>query len=355
MGFDRIGLLMARIGMVVTNACAPDPRVERHARWIGEQGHDVAIFALDRSQTNQDIEERKFFTIQRLKIGAWSKSGFGIMRAKRKFLKKVENLVKGYDLVIYNDSDSAFEFSGKKILDLHDLAHTWPLMRGRNPLTLFASRIMKKQLFSLGNNCDDIIVSSPGLQEWLAIREFSSTVILNRREPVSNSVIKEKVVGYFGRIRDLDSMGYMIRATKQSGFKLIIAGDGHLVEELLIKNPDLDYRGPFDEEDLVKLMSEISVMYAMYSTKRGNILDGALPVKMFDAAAFGIPSIVNSNTPMGRFCLKEGLGLTADYGDEKSISAAFIKAHGMKIKNVKDTTEEKAKLLAIIDNLVGPL
>jgi hypothetical protein len=76
---------------------------------------------------------------------------------------------------------------------------------------------------------------------------------------------------------------------------------------------------------------------------------------MFDAAAFGIPSIVNSNTPMGRFCLKEGLGLTANYGDEKSISAAFIKAHGMKIKNVKDTTEEKAKLLAIIDNLVGPL
>ncbi len=36
--------------MVVTNACAPDPRVERHARWLVEAGHVVDIFAWDRDK-----------------------------------------------------------------------------------------------------------------------------------------------------------------------------------------------------------------------------------------------------------------------------------------------------------------
>ena len=42
---------MARICLVVTNGCAPDPRVERHARWLVELGHDVTIFAWDRQHT----------------------------------------------------------------------------------------------------------------------------------------------------------------------------------------------------------------------------------------------------------------------------------------------------------------
>ena len=39
---------MANIAMVVTNACAPDPRVERHAKWLVESGHSVTIHAWDR-------------------------------------------------------------------------------------------------------------------------------------------------------------------------------------------------------------------------------------------------------------------------------------------------------------------
>ena len=43
---------MARIALVVTNACAPDPRVERHARWLSEIGHDVEIHAWDRQHNH---------------------------------------------------------------------------------------------------------------------------------------------------------------------------------------------------------------------------------------------------------------------------------------------------------------
>ena len=51
---------MARICLVVTNGCAPDPRVERHARWLGELGHDVTIFAWDREHTLDVKSKRKW-------------------------------------------------------------------------------------------------------------------------------------------------------------------------------------------------------------------------------------------------------------------------------------------------------
>ena len=42
--------VMARIAMVVTNACSPDPRVIRHARWLVQEGHEVTVHAFDRQQ-----------------------------------------------------------------------------------------------------------------------------------------------------------------------------------------------------------------------------------------------------------------------------------------------------------------
>ena len=102
-----------------------------------------------------------------------------------------------------------------------------------------------------------------------------------------------KRFGYIGRIREIDSISMMIQAAKKIDFKVIIAGDGidaKLVEE---KFPDIDYRGPFTEKELSDLIGEISVMYAMYDSDRLNIKSGAIPTKMLDAAAHGIPSVVS--------------------------------------------------------------
>ena len=48
-------------------------------------------------------------------------------------------------------------------------------------------------------------------------------------------------------------------------------------------------------------------MYAMYGPLRGNILQGALPVKMFDAAAQGVPSVVNNDCLMGDLAVERAL------------------------------------------------
>ena len=71
-------------------------------------------------------------------------------------------------------------------------------------------------------------------------------------------------------------------------------------------------------------MGDVDVMYAMYPTERGNIMHGALPVKMFDAASFGIPTIVNSGCLMGDICEKEALGSAVEWGDADALARALI-------------------------------
>ena len=60
--------------------------------------------------------------------------------------------------------------------------------------------------------------------------------------------IDEKVIGYFGRIRDFESMKIMIEASKIAGFRVITAGDGLAAERMVEEYPEIDYRGPFTEE-----------------------------------------------------------------------------------------------------------
>lgn len=340
---------MARIAMVVTNACAPDPRVERHALWLTEMGHDVEIHAWDRQCSNQIHEEKNGYKIVRYRFGAVT----GSMPIRTWFMKKkfISNLELDHDLLILNDTDTSnVIFQGPIILDIHDLAHTWPLMRGKTPLHRFASMRMLSQAKRIIRKADEIIVSAPDFRKWIAEYGRDSTCVMNRRNPESLQVTSKKVIGYIGRIRELEPIISLIESAKKANFKVVLAGDGVEVDNVLEMNPDVDYRGSFTEADLPHLMKEISVMYAMYDENRANIKLGAIPTKMLDAAAFGIPSIVNQNTPMGDLCESEKLGKTAPYGNIEKISEAIIQAHGMKITGVKG--EEKSEFITVVRRLL---
>ncbi len=341
---------MARIAMVVTNACAPDPRVERHALWLTEEGHDVEIHAWDRQCANPIQEEKNGYKIVRYRIGVVT----GSMPIRTWFQKKkfISNLKLNHDLLILNDTDTGnVKFQGPIVLDIHDLAHTWPLMRGETALHKFASRRMLSQAKKVIQRADEIIVSAPGFRKWVTANGRNSTCVMNRRNPVQIQITSKKVVGYFGRIRELEPITSLIESAKKADFKVILAGDGLEVDNVLSSNPDIEYRGPFTEDELPSLMKEISVMYAMYNEDRANIKSGAIPTKMFDAAAFGIPSIVNQNTPMGDLCESERLGKTAPYGNTEKISEAMTQAHGMEIGEVKG--EEKMEFITVVRKLLN--
>ena len=344
MGLRPLNEFMARVAAVVSNACAPDPRVQRHARWLAQEGHDVVIHAFDREQVHQAVEEIDGYTIKRYHIGTYSYGGgFSTLRGKRKFIRSLK--IKA-DFVICNDADTLLlKFEGKRIFDMHDLAHTWPLMQRRGPLRVLASKWMKTRMLVRAKKCDAVITSSPGFQNWLANHDIESTVVTNRRAPIECPSQEKLVVGYVGRIREIEPLLHLQLAMKGIDGSIIIAGDGTCAAAIKALIPEATHLGAFTEEELGGIIQKISVMYAMYDPERGNIMEGALPVKMFDAAAYSRPSIVNANCPMGQLCEEESLGKAVQYGDIEAIRESILKLHGQIVTTTP--TNERSKLISI--------
>ena len=346
---------MASICLVVTNGCAPDPRVERHARWLAEEGHDVTIFAWDRKHDLDEKTIRDGFTILRKRIGRKaSSSSVNIVRQKKKFLKSLHGQ---FDFLIHNDSDSIGTSNIRatyKILDLHDIAHAWPVMQKTSVLRRFLSSRMEKQLRRNTDSYDGFFTSSPGLAAYFE-KEFSihSSVVLNVRDSNPLPRPKMKRIGFFGRIRDYNAMVLLVESCKKIGFSPIFAGDGPSLERLLERYPDIDYRGQFDEKKLSELMTEIDVMYAMYNSEKENIRQGALPVKMFDAAAFGRPTVTTEGVPMGDFCIEHKLGAVASFGDVDSVADAIMKAYELDVATVQTEEDERTKFMSTVESILG--
>ena len=97
----------------------------------------------------------------------------------------------------------------------------------------------------------------------------------------------------------------------------------------------------------------MSVMFAVYPVNRGNILDGALPTKMFDAANLGRPSIVNEGCLMADIAKAENLGISIDYSDSDSLLDSLIKLYEepMNVKLKHDWTTEVKDLVISYSNL----
>ena len=343
---------MAKICLVVTNGCAPDPRVERHTRWLVELGHNVTIFAWDREHTLDTRSERDGYIIQRIRTKKVT-SAFSVVRQKKKFLRSLNGQ---FDLVIYNDSDSIGTKnlqSRFSILDLHDIAHAWPVMQKTSLLRRMLSSRMKQELRRNGSQFDGFLTSSPGLSNYFN-QEFqvTSTVVLNVRNASPLPRPRTKTIGFFGRIRDLEAMLSLVECSQRTGFHPIIAGDGPCVNQLLERCPELDYRGPFDDAQLADLMAEIDVMFAMYNPGKENIRQGALPVKMFDAAAFGRPTVTTAHVPMADFCLENKLGVVASFGDQDSITNAIEEAYEMDVVSVHSEEDERKKFVTLIESIL---
>ena len=98
-------------------------------------------------------------------------------------------------------------------------------------------------------------------------------------------------------------------------------------------------------------MKRISIMFAMYPPERGNIAEGALPSKMFEAAAYGRPSIVNRDVPMGDVCESESLGRAIDWGDAQELAEVIIDLHESTVTLLHDSSRERDRFIEVINRL----
>jgi len=351
---------MARIAAVVTNPCAPDPRVLREARWLVDAGHEVDVHAFDRQEEHEPREVVDGVRLIRHRVGVTPFGGtVATARGIGKFRKAAQRAITDVDLVHCHDADTLAVGIGSgtpTLFDMHDLHHTW--VRMQNPGSWLRRRVsaaQQRKMLSQAGAAAAVITSSTGFQTWLKERGIVATVVENRplrQEPLPAP--ERLTVGYLGVIREARSFELLKQALDlmQPRPQVLIAGDGIAAAAVSDLLPQAEMPGPFTESELPGLMARISVMYALYPPERGNILQGALPAKMFEAAAFGRPTVVNSGCHMGEVCESEQLGRAVPWGDAQALAAALTEIHGSTVELQHDAERERTRFLEVVNRLL---
>ena len=207
----------------------------------------------------------------------------------------------------------------------------------------------------------------PGLKEWLKSHGFKSTVIENRPVEYSKLTVPTNtnwVVSHTGRIRDINSIRLLFAAIKQIPQNqrpdICIAGDGPSWSQVKLELENFsnsnglrfDISGSYDRNGLTEILQKTNVMYAMYDPLRGNILDGALPVKMFDAAAHNVPSVVNSNCLMGELCEQEQLGKSVEWDNCLMLADALLSLRDSRVSMDKTASDFENHYLEAFNDLL---
>jgi len=381
---------MVRVAMVVTNACAPDPRVLRHATWLHQCGFDVTVHAFDRQEAHPLSQNIGGVRIMRYRVGSVPYGGtINTYRGIRKFHQRViRTLLNDPPSLVYcHDADTLRigetlrrRLQVPFVFDMHDLQHSWiRLSAPQSTVRSIISGQMKKRMLNRAQQAQCIITSSgqihpdshKGFVEWLAHHGLEGVAVENR--PLPPFPVKKTehegtwTVGYVGRVRDTAAMELMIQAVKSIQTherpRLLVAGDGvaaatvrrRLLEEVEADELEAKVIGAFTQDELPEIMAEVDVMYAMYAPLRGNILQGALPVKMFDAASCGIPTVVNDGCLMGDVVEDERLGSTAPWGDAEAVGAALLNMRSTQVELGADGEREHQRWLSAMKPVLDKL
>jgi len=325
-----------------------------------EAGYRVTVHAFDREEGHPMSENHRGVRVMRYRVGRVPYGGtVSTYRGIRRFLRVVERtLANDLPALVYcHDADTLRVGVAMKkthnvpfVFDMHDLQHTWVRYAApQSSLRALASRRLKQRMLQRAAEAAVIITSSQqvnteghrGFVEWLAHHGLEGHSVENRPLPPFGErkvePLADWTVGYLGRVRDLKAFELLIEAVKTlppaQRPKVRLAGDGTaasrvramLMDEVERGTLEAEVSGAFTQSELPELIESVDVMYAMYAPLRGNILQGALPVKMFDAAAQGVPSVVNHDCLMGDVAVEEGLGTTAPWGDANAIGEALLR------------------------------
>ena len=74
---------------------------------------------------------------------------------------------------------------------------------------------------------------------------------------------------------------------------------------------------------------------------------------MFDAAAFGRPTVTTAGVPMGDFCIEHKLGIVASFGDVDSVADAIKDAYELDVVTEQTEEDERTKFMLTVESILG--
>lgn len=326
------------IVMLRGTAIAPDPRVERTARWAAEAGWRVTAVGWDREGSNPLEERREGYEVLRIRVRARFCVGIRnlipLLVWQLKLLFWLWKRRSRFQIIKASDLDTALPaifvaklFRKRLLYDIHDF--------------YAESRYVPRTLQGLVRRLETWVVRHADavmLPSEIRTAQLRGTIpkrlaiLYNTPQPIAEDLLDRieprcafriAYVGILSKMRGLLQLLEVLE--RRPEWELEIAGygvDHPLIQQKLRQLPNITLHGRVPAEESLAIYSRAHVIICTYDPSVPNHRLTS-PNKLAEALMLGKPLIVAEGTSIDQIVKKHGLGLVVPYGNVGQLEAAF--------------------------------
>ena len=343
--------------MAVTNDLVTDRRVMRHADALREAGYEVLLIGRNELRVKSKHGWR-FYAEYNTRL--W----WRLLGTKA-------------DVLWANDTDTllatflAARMRGRKlVMDVHELFPEVPELVGRERVKRVWETIERR----LMPKCDGLLTVCQSIAgyyrekygvEMAVVRNMSEMMGVKGSERGVKGSERTKVLLYQGCVNKGRGVDWAIAALEWlEGCRLVVAGGGDLLEEMkayAAQMPWADrivFLGRLKPEELERLTPQAAVGLVMLEDM-GLSYHFALPNRIGDFVAAGVPMVVSDLPEMARFVRAFGVGEVMESPTPRALAEAVKRvlarewndADFAAAREDMDWEKEKKKLIEIIEKI----
>lgn len=351
---------MKRVVFCRSNPVAPDPRVEKEARALNENGFQVTIVAWDRESRWPVQEERQGITLYRLPIRASFGHGLAnlpsLIRWQFGLLGWLLRHHSSFDVIHACDFDTVLPAMVCKALYrkvvVYDIFDFYADHLRATP-ALLKTLIRRVDLW-IAQSVDAVILVDEARQKQLrGIRPKQLVVLYNSPEEILPACAPPQPsvafrIAYVGLLQVERGLLELLAVLRQHpDWHLDLAGFGGDAQRILLEAqhlPNVSWHGRIPYEQALCLNKNADVLIATYDPRIPNHRYTS-PNKLFEAMLLGRPIVVAENTHVDEIVLQEECGLVVPYGDVEALDRALTRlAHDVALRNSLGTNGQRAYL-----------
>lgn len=335
-----------RVFITRSNPVAPDPRVEKIARALNQEGAPVMIIAWDRSAKLPQHDQFENIPVHRLLIQAAYGNGIGnlpaLIRWQMGLMSCLARRRNEFDVIHACDFDTILPalvcklFWRKKVI--YDIFDFYADHLRRTPALL--KQIIRKLDYWAINQADGVILVDDSRKQQIAgSRPKRLVCVYNSPEDVYDRYICEKNphaatdgvhvslrIAYVGLLqveRGIFEMIHVLACHPDWHFDLAgFGGDEGQIVGLIESMPNVVWHGRVNYERALELSAASDVLFATYDPSIANHRFSSAN-KVFEGMMLGKPIIVAHGTNMDQIIEHADCGVIVQYGNEAELESAL--------------------------------
>lgn len=333
--------ILKRVWILRSNPVAPDPRVNKLATTLTNNGFAVSVIAWDRTGKGPAEEHRDNVRIIRYPLAA--KFGAGVRNTRKlsiwqwflfRYLSKNEA---DFDIIHACDFDTIlpalwckWRYHKKVVYDIFDFYAD----HLRNTPSWIKSIIRKVDIWAI-NHADAVIIADDSRTEQVSKgRPRHLTVIYNSPEDVIERRKEQKpgnfTIAYIGLLqieRGIMELLHVLSRHPEWSLELAgFGGDEEMIKKMAEGLLNVHWHGRINYDRAMELSRDASTLIATYDPSIPNHRYSS-PNKVFEAMMLGKPIIVAKNTNMDKIIQNANCGIVINYGTEGELENALTKLH----------------------------